>query len=178
MTIGMTGSRENGRREIIGVFLTLEQIRAAAGDLVELGFAREALGLLSPAEPFGASAESAPEGEWVRRESVGDVGHAGAGALSLAGTTALGAAVVASAGALGGAVIAATAGAATMGAVGAAMSRVIHKNDAEYLEEQLDKGRLLLFVRIAAGNASRPKDIMSQHGAIDVREVTVVPPES
>ena len=59
---------------------------------------------------------------------------------------------------------------AVAGFVGGAMSLILHESDAEYLEEQIDEGHLLLFVRTE--NPEREKvalDILSRHGAYDVR---------
>lgn len=71
---------------------------------------------------------------------------------------------------LGGALLAAVAGAAAMGATSGAMSLVIRQNEAEHLEQQVDEGHMLLFVR-APGSAeeARAVDILSRHGAFEAR---------
>jgi hypothetical protein len=50
------------------------------------------------------------------------------------------------------------------------MSMIIHESDAEYLEEQVDEGHLLLFVR--TDDSEREKlalDVLSRHGAFDAK---------
>ncbi len=188
-------SRDSARaREVVGVFSVPDSLEAAAARLVEMGFSKDSLGLMAPAEPVGWSTElgaaaharspvapmrhGAPEEQALRNETRRDVGQAGLGALSLAGSTALGAAVVASSGVLGGAALAAVAGAATIGAIGAVMSRVIHESDAEYLAEQLDKGRLLLFA-VVDGNEERERTarVMLEYGAVATVGVSFARPD-
>lgn len=179
-------------REAVGVFVEAEQLKRAASALLEAGFDRGALGLLAGQEAVQRSLgdlynerqvpsddSQGPATGFVEHESIGDTAHAWVGGVSLAGTTALGAAVVASAAVLGGALVAATAGAAAVGAVGAAMGAIIHKSDAEYLEEQIDDGRLLLFARTRdADEEGRAARTLSEHGALDTKVITVERPES
>lgn len=96
--------------------------------------------------------------------------HAWLGSLFFAGaTTAAGAAVV-SAAVLGGALLAAATGAAAIGGVGAAMALILRESDAEHLEQQVDEGHLLLFVRVRdAAAEQRAIDILSRHSAYDAR---------
>src|SRR5690606_18369785 len=105
-----------------------------------------------------------PRMAFVRKKSIGDTVHAWAGALFFAGATTGAGAVVVSAGVLGGALLAAVSGAAAVGAVGAALALVIHQSDAEYLEQQVDEGHLLLFVRTHGEDEERRAlDILSRH---------------
>jgi hypothetical protein len=179
-------------REAVGVFIDAAQVEGAAEDLLAAGFDARALGLLARKEDaeqsFGpvtvetpwASDEpeaGAPKTAFVRRESVGDAVHAWLGGLSLAGTTALGAIAVASAAVLGGALVAAAAGAATVGAVGVAMAAILHEGDAEYLEEQIDEGRLLLFARTKDAAEERlALQTFEKHGALDTKTLTLREP--
>lgn len=91
------------------------------------------------------------------------------GGLFFAGTAAAGG-VVASAAVLGGVLLPAVVGVATVGAVGALIGKIIHQSDAEYLEQQVGKGHILLFVR--APSSAREEvamDILKRHSGQDVR---------
>ncbi|HEU4618377.1 MAG TPA: hypothetical protein VFV10_10065 [Gammaproteobacteria bacterium] len=176
-------------REVVGVFLDGARLESAAQELLDAGFEARALGVLAreeaAAQSFGpvrvetpgaseGSRANRPSTEFVRRESVGDTLHAWVGGFSLAGTTALGATAVASAAVLGGALVAAAAGAAALGAVGAAMAAILRKSDAEYLEEQVDKGRLLLFARTQdAAQQRRALRTLKKHEALETKTLTL-----
>jgi hypothetical protein len=57
------------------------------------------------------------------------------------------------------------------------MSAIIHKGDAEYLEEQIDDGRLLLFVRTAGADEERlALETLSKHDPLDTRMLTIHEP--
>lgn len=174
-------------REAIGVFVGADQVHAAIDDLLSAGFHQEAFGLLAgqytvrqslgefyeQTNRFSDSAE-APNTAFVARESVGDTVHAYIGSLFFAGTTTAAGAVVASAAVLGGGLLAAVAGAAAIGAVGAAMSLIINQSAAEELEQQVEEGHLLLFVRVAdAGQEEKAVEILRAHTPIEVRVLDV-----
>jgi outer membrane lipoprotein SlyB len=81
---------------------------------------------------------------------------------------------VASAAIFGGALLTAATGALAVGAVGALVGLIIHRNDAEYLEQQIDKGRMLLFVRTRdAQHEKRALEILSRHSAHDAKIYSV-----
>jgi hypothetical protein len=102
---------------------------------------------------------------------MGDTVHGLIGSLFFVGMTVASGAIVASAAVLGGGLLAAIAGAATViGLVGGAMSLILHESDAEYLEEQVDEGHLLLFVRTKDAQQEKASvDILSKHGAFDAK---------
>jgi outer membrane lipoprotein SlyB len=86
-------------------------------------------------------------------------------------------AAVATGAIFGGALLAAVAGAVGVGAIGALISGIIHQSDAEYLEEQIDEGHLLLFVRV--NDPAQEKlavAILTRHSGYDAR-VHEVPAE-
>jgi hypothetical protein len=56
-----------------------------------------------------------------------------------------------------------------VGLVGLAVSSIIHQSDAEFLQHQIDEGRMLLFVRVDAGSEQRAKSILEQHNATAVK---------
>lgn len=169
-------------REAVGIFFDTTQLRGAVDELLQGGFTARDLGLLAAEETIRKHfadiykpADEPGEGDgprmaFVRKKSVGDALHAWLGSLFFAGTTAAAGAAVASATVLGGALIPAATGAAAIGAAGAALALIIHESDAEYLEQQLDEGHLLLFVRTP--DAQREKSavrILSRHSGYDVR---------
>jgi hypothetical protein len=78
-------------------------------------------------------------------------------------------AVVASGGALAAAITAAAIGGGAGGMAGIGLSSFISQHHADYLQEQLDKGGLLLWVRTRdAAHEERAKEILSRHSAHDV----------
>lgn len=67
--------------------------------------------------------------------------------------------------------LAAVTGAVAVGTVGTlTASMIIHRSDAEYLEEQVEEGHLLLFVR-ASDRASEVQviKILTAHSGFDVK---------
>ena len=95
-----------------------------------------------------ADLPQAPAIAFIGRESIGETGHTLGGSLFFVGTTGVMGAVVASAAVFGGALLAAVGGIVGVGVVGALVATVIHQSDAEYLQQQVDEGHILLFVRI------------------------------
>jgi len=170
-------------REAIGIFFDAKHLEAAIRDLRASGFKHDELGLLageiSVVKSLGelytktnthTDTSLAPETAFVKKESLGDTFRSLAGALVFTGaTTAMGIAV-ASTGIFSGAVLASATGAAGVLTIGALIGMLIHQSDAEYLEEQVDEGHLLLFVRVRnpeeEANAIR---ILSRHAGYDAR---------
>lgn len=175
-------------REAVGVFVEPVHVQDSMRQLLEAGFHHDTIGLLAAEHTVrqalsdyyaevATSGEDDPEGPkmaFVEKESLGDMVHSGRGGLFFAGATATAGGVVASAGVLGGALLAAISGIGVVGAIGAGLAMFIHKSDAEYLEEQVGKGRALLFVRAQdADEERRAKEIMSQNSAVEVRVCTL-----
>lgn len=171
-------------REAVGIFFDARHLHDAIDELEASGFGHHEIGLLAGEhtvrqalghvyEQANEAAETpdGPRMAFVRKESLGDGFRTWAGGLVFVGATATGGAAVASAGVLGGALTAATAGAAAVGAVSAAvLGLIIRKSDAEHLEEQVDEGHLLLFVRTrTAGHEQKAVEILSKHCGSDVR---------
>lgn len=170
-------------REAVGIFFDADHLHAAIDDLLSAGFTHTDLGLLTGEHTVrqalghlyedanqSAGDPDAPRMAFVRKQSMGDTVHAGLGSLFFVGATTAAGAAVASAAVLGGALVAAATGVAAIGGIGAAMVLILHQSDAEYLEEQVDEGHLLLFVRTR--DATREKQavkILSRHAAYDAR---------
>ena len=177
-------------REAVGIFFDSLHLHEAVDDLESAGFDFADLGLLAGqytvrqklGEFYNEINESVdrPEGPrlaFVADSSMGDTVHAWFGSLFFIGTTV--ASGVASAAVLGGALLAAVSGAAALvGVTGGALALIIHESDAEYLEEQVDEGHLLLFVR--TNDPEREKialEILTKHGAFDARIYNVPAPK-
>lgn len=170
-------------REAVGIFFDSKHLHEAVDDLTSAGFVFADLGLLAGqhtvkqrlGEFYSQMNESADSAEgpsiaFVAEKSMGDTVHAFLGTLFFVGTTAASGAVVASAAILGGSLLPAVAGVAALGAIGGAMSLVIHQGDAEHLEEQVDEGHLLLFVRTKdAAKETKAVEILSRHGAYEAK---------
>jgi hypothetical protein len=170
-------------REAVGVFFDATHLKEAIADLSASGFARDTLGLLAGEYTVQQSlgdlytrtnefhdSPNAPATAFVKKESVGDTMHALAGGLFFAGGTAAMGALVASAAVLGGTLLAAVTGVAAVGSAGALLGALIHQSDAEYLEQQVDEGHLLLFVRVHdPAEERRALDILSKHAGYDAR---------
>jgi hypothetical protein len=168
-------------REAVGTFFDSDHLHEAVDELISSGFSFDDLGLLAGQNTVkkslgefynevNASANSAdgPSTAFVAQKSLGDTVHAFLGTLFFAGTTAASGAVVASAAVLGGSLLPAVAGAAAMGAIGGALLLIIRQGDAEHLEEQVDEGHLLLFVRTDdADEEKKAVDILSRHGGYE-----------
>ncbi len=174
-------------REAAGIFFNSEQLVNTVEALQEAGFSHAEIGLLAGQftvrEKLGHLYEEinedfkdpdAPDTAFVAKESVGDTVHALLGTLYMTGAAVAGGAVVASAGILGGAIAAAAATTAVFGGIGALLAAIIHESDAEYLEEQVDEGHLLLFVRTRDQEKENlALEILSQHAAYNPRVYTV-----
>jgi hypothetical protein len=174
-------------REAVGIFFDTEHLKGAIEELAHSGFERSQLGLLAgehtvrqalgdfydQVNELSASSE-APCTAFVEKRKLTDHIHGGFGDLYCYGATVAGGAAVASAAVLGGAVLAAVTGALAVGAVGALMGLVIHETDADFLEDQIGEGRLLLFVSTPdAKNEARALEILTRHTAFRPKVYTV-----
>ena len=81
---------------------------------------------------------------------------------------------MASAAILGGAVVAAASGVAAIALAGAVMGLIIHQSDADFLDEQVDEGHILLFVRTRdAERAAKAIDILKRNCAFEPKVYSV-----
>lgn len=174
-------------REVIGIFVDGAQIKAAIDDLTACGFEKDRLGLLASEYAVKSSLgelytrtnvshdpSKAPSMAFVEADSDGEMVQSGRGGLYFAGSTMALGAVVVSAAVLGGALLSALAGVAAVGALGSLAGSIISQSDAEYLEQEVEKGRLLLFVRVDdAGAEAQAEEILSRHAALDIRAYDV-----
>ncbi len=169
-------------REAVGVFDEAPALEAAIDELESAGFDRAEISLLAGegavSEKLGhkyrkigelADDPKTPRTAFVSTESIGDAEGAVMGALLYVSAVAAAGAVVAS----GGTLIPAIAAAAVAGGGGAAaggiFARMIGKHHADYLQKQLDRGGLLLWVRTRnTDHEARASKILRRHSAHDV----------
>ena len=179
----MTTSEKGNRiREAVGVFGDADTMQHAIDDLLSSGFDRAELSLLAAEETVNAKlghkykkvAEieddaAVPRARYVSQEAISEGEYVFTGGLVLLGTLSAVGVIVASGGALAAAITGAALGAGTWGLLGELLARFIGAQHAEYIQEQLTHGGLLLWVRCL--NQEREKsamEILSRHSGRDV----------
>lgn len=175
--------QEGSIREAVGIFITAEPLRAAMNELLAAGIGREQQGLLASEQVVEQSLgdlysrssaarddETAPAVVFMDKSADGEAAESVGGSLFFVGTTGVMGAVVASSAVLGGALFAAIGGAAAVGVVGALVGKIIHQDDADYLQQQVDEGHILLFVRLpGTSGEAQVLDILSRHSGMDAK---------
>ena len=169
-------------REVVGIFHNPESLRGAIEELMAVGFQQEELGLLASEQVVeqslgdlyvrtNAAADSpdAPAIAFVRRESLGDATRTHSGGLFFVGASGTAGALVASSALLGGALLPAVGAVVGVGLVGAFVASFIHQSDAEYLQQQIDEGQLLLFVRVEPEREQQAMNILQRNSGLDVK---------
>jgi hypothetical protein len=169
-------------REAVGVFSRSDDLQDAIDELLSSGFHRSELSLLAGEqaieEKLGHRFEKVdgladdpitPRTAYVSTEAIGDAqGGLVSGLMSIGGMAAAGA-VVASGGTLA-TVLAATAAAGGAGGlIGTILAKWIGDHHAHHLQEQLDRGGLLLWVRTWDAEDERSAvEILKKHSGGDV----------
>jgi hypothetical protein len=178
----LLGQDTLGIREVVGVFSRSNDLQDAIDELLSSGFDRAELSLLAGEqaieEKLGHRFEKidgladnpvTPRTAYVSTEAIGDAeGGLIGGLMSIGGMAAAGA-VVASGGTLV-AVIAATAAVGGAGGlVGTILAKRIGDQHAYHLQEQLDRGGLLLWVRTwNVADEKSAMEILKKHSGSDV----------
>lgn len=166
-------------REAVGIFHSAEALEEAIDELLSSGFHRAELSLLASeaavAEKLGhrstrvevlADDPDAPRMAYVAEEDIGDAEGGIIGGLVYVGATVAAGAVVAS----GGTLLAVLAGTALAGGAGGVLGSVlagwIGDHHADYLQHQVERGGLLLWVRTRdAMKEIRAVAILAKHSA-------------
>ena len=179
----MSDDRESRQvREAVGVFGTAEQLQNAIDDLMSSGFDRAEISLLAGEQDveeklghkYRKASEleddpDAPRAAYLSTESIGDAEGAVIGTLMYVGAGILMGPV-----AVAGGTLAAIAGAAALGGgggglIGAALAGLIGEQHARRIDEQLQHGGLLLWVRTwDPEHEKRAVEILSRHSGRDV----------
>lgn len=175
-------TREIGIREAVGVFRTEEDLQGAIDELMSSGFDRAEISLLASEhvveEKLGHRYNKVTETEddpeiprscYVSPESVSAAEGSLIGGLLYVGAIAAAGAILVS----GGALATALAGMAVAGGggalVGGLLAKLVGDRHAEYLQEQLERGGLLLWVRTwNQEDERRSVEILKRHSGVDV----------
>lgn len=169
-------------REAVGVFDDVETLEAAIFDLQTHGFNRTELSLLAGEKTveeklghrYQRSEEleddpNVPTAAFIPSESLGDAEGALLGGFLYAVGVPAAAAVVATGGAVLAIIAAAVIGGGAGLGIGAILSGYLEKHHAEYIQNQIDRGGLLLWVHTPdKAHETRAVEILSKHSAHDV----------
>ena len=169
-------------REAVGVFHDPAAFERAADALMTSGFGRQDLSVLASEPAVRAKLAhkvrsvrdleddpAVPTRAYVAREDVGDAEGAIFGGLLYVGAIGGMLPVLASGGAIATAVLTAVAGGTAGAGLGGLLARSLGRHHAHTLDEQLDKGGLLLWVRTCdETHEQRAMEILTRHGAEDV----------
>jgi len=170
------------RTEAVAVFDDAQTLEAAVDELLSHGFDHAELSLLAGEQAVEQKLghrfervsqleddDIVPRRAYVSTESRGDAEGGLIGGLMYVGALAAAGATVASGGTLGAAIAGAVAMGGAGGLIGAALAKLIDDEHAKRLEEQINRGGLLLWVRTRdAEHELKAKNILKKHSAHDV----------
>lgn len=176
------GQRARPAREVVGVFGDADALEAAASELLASGFERARLSLLAGekaiVEKLGHKYEkveeledntAAPRTAYRSKESFDVAKGVLLGSLVSIGAVAVAGTIFASGGVLAVTLGSALIGAEVGGFVGGMLGEFVENHHAQYLQEQLDHGGLLLWVRTTDdAEENTAKQILSLHSGRDV----------
>lgn len=175
-------AQDNQLYEAVGLFDNLADFEAAVDDLEEHGFDRAVISVMAGINTVEEKLHHAvtrvedeeddarvPRTCFVGREAIGDAKGAIYGTLVFIGAVTAAGGVVASGGALAGAYIAAAMAGASGGLIGSILADIMDHAYAQKLQDQLDKGGLLLWVQTPT-DATQQKacEILKRHSGQDV----------
>ncbi len=169
-------------REAVGVFQDAKALEDAVDSLMSHGFDRAEISLLAGEHAVEAKLGAhyrrvqdleddpdAPRRAFVSTEAIGDAQGALIGALIYLGGAATAGALVATGGSLIGAAVAAALGGGAGGLIGSVLAGLVGDRHARDLQEQLDHGGLLLWVRTRdAEHEKKALRVLEDAGASDL----------
>jgi hypothetical protein len=169
-------------REAVGVFTSAGTLQDAIDELMSSGFDRADLSLLAAeraverelGHKYRKVAElednaAVPRTCYVSTESIGEAEGGLIGGLLYIGAVAAAGAVVATGGTLAAAIAGAALAGGAGGFVGAVLAKLVGDDHARMLQEHLDHGGLLLWVRTwDEKQERRAVDILKKHSGRDV----------
>ena len=173
----MEAEREASKvREAVGVFADANTLQDAIDDLMSSGFDRADLSLLAAEhtviEKLGHQYKKVADLEddravprccYISTESIGDAEGGLIGGLLYVGAVAAAGPIIASGGTLAAALTAAALAGGAGGLIGSVLAKLVGDHHAHHLQEQLDHGGLLLWVRTwDAGDEKRAVEIFRQ----------------
>ena len=166
-------------REAVGVFNHPEDLQGAIDELLSSGFDRAELSLLASEheveqklghryEKVSSLADdpTIPRAAYVSSEAIGGAEGGLIGGLMYVGAAATAGAIVASGGTLATAIAATALAGGAGGLIGSILAKWVGDHHAGYLQEQMNHGGLLLWVRTwAAEDEKRAVGILKKHSA-------------
>jgi hypothetical protein len=169
-------------REAVGVFNRPDDLQGAIDDLLSSGFDRAELSLLASEhvveEKLGHLYEkvsalkddpTVPRAAYVSTEAIGGAEGALIGGLMYVGVTAAAGAIVVAGGTLAAGIAAAVLAGGAGGLIGSILAKWVDDHHAHYLQEQIDHGGLLLWVRTRdTVDEKRAVEILRKHSGGDV----------
>lgn len=164
-------------REAVGIFNGSTALQAAIDELLASGFDRAALSLLASEqaveEKLGhryrkvsslADDPAIPRAAYVSPEAIGGAEGGLIGVLMYVGAMAGAGAIVASGGTLAAAIIAAALAGGSGGLLGSILAEWLGNHHAHHLQQQVDHGGLLLWVRTwTPADEERALSILTRH---------------
>jgi hypothetical protein len=177
--------------EAVGIFHRSEELQAAIDELLSSDFHRSELSLLAGAltveEKLGhlykgvsplADDPAVPRSAYVSPEAIGDAEGGLIGGLVYVGAAVAAGVVVASGGSLAAIITAVVLAGGTGGLLGSVLATWLGDYHARYLQEQVERGGLLLWVRTRTiADEKRALGILKKHSAGEVH-VHRLPPEA
>jgi hypothetical protein len=173
---------EKTRTEVVAVFDDPDSLQEAIDELLTAGFDRAELSLLAGENAVEEKLRhayhrveeleddpSAAREAFVSTEALGDAEGGLIGGLVYVGAVAAAGAVVATGGTLAAVIGAASAAGGAGAVIGSVLASLVGQHHADYLQKQLDRGGILLWVRSwNAEREQRAREILSKHSARDV----------
>lgn len=169
-------------REVVGVFDNAVALEAAIDELLSSGFDRADLSLLASTETVDAKLgrhykrveeiecrEDVPRTHYVSTDAIGLAEGALVSSLVYVGALVAAGAVVASGGSLAATIAGAALAGGGGGLIGVALANLVGKHHAQYLQEQLERGGLLLWVHAwDEAREARAREILKRNSGRDV----------
>jgi hypothetical protein len=169
-------------REAVGIFSRSEDLQYAIDELLSTGFDRSELSLLASEsaveQKLGHQYEkvsalgddpTVPRVAYVSTEAIGEAEGGLIGGLMFVGALTAAGAIVASGGTLAAAIIATVLAGGAGGFIGSILAKWVGDHHADYLQRQVDRGGLLLWVRTRdTEDERRAVEILKKHSGSDV----------
>ena len=169
-------------REAVSIFHSPEELQQAIDELLSSGFHRAELSLLASEqaveeklghryEKVSALADhpTVPRAAYVSTEAIGDAEGGVIGGLVYVGAVVAAGAVVASGGTLAAVITATALAGGAGGLIGSILAKWIGDHHAHHLQEQIDHGGLLLWVRTRTAELEkRAVEILKKHSGDDI----------
>ena len=166
-------------QETVGIFYRAEDLQSAIDELLSSGFHRSALSLLASEatvnkalghqyKKIGALADdpSVPRSAYISPEAIGDAQGGLIGGLLYVGAAVAAGMVLGSGGTIAAGIAAVVVAGGSGGLLGLMLSKWLGSHHSNYLQEQIEHGGLLLWVRTRDGaDELRSVEIMKRHSA-------------